>query len=72
MAVTNPGSNAEFKINGQQVSSSPNSISSVVEGLAFTLNETTEAGETISVCAAEQKHPVGGIEGRGYRLQQPA
>lgn len=49
MAVTNPGSNAEFKINGQQVSSSTNSISSVVEGLAFTLNETTVDGETITV-----------------------
>jgi len=49
MAVTNSGSNAEFKINGQQVSSSTNSISSVVEGLAFTLNETTVDGETITV-----------------------
>lgn len=56
MAVTNPGSNAEFKINGQQVSSSTNSISSVVEGLAFTLNETTVAGETITVTAQPSRN----------------
>ncbi len=56
MAVTNPGSNAEFKINGQQVSSSSNSISSVVEGLVFTLNETTGAGESISVSAQPSRN----------------
>ncbi len=56
MAVTNPGSNAEFKINGQQVSSSSNSISSVVEGLVFTLNETTDVGESISVSAQPSRN----------------
>ncbi len=56
MAVTNPGSNAEFKINGQQVSSSSNSIASVVSGLAFTLNETTAAGEVINVSAQPSRN----------------
>lgn len=53
---TNPGSNAQFKFNGQPVSSKSNSISSIVEGLAFTLNETTSAGESITISAQPSRN----------------
>lgn len=46
---TTPGSNAEFKLNGQSISSNSNNIGSAVDGLAFTLNETTAADETITI-----------------------
>ncbi|MBE0659304.1 MAG: flagellar filament capping protein FliD [Bryobacteraceae bacterium] len=53
---TSPGSNAEFKFNGQPVSSRTNSISSVVQGLAFTLNETTSGDETITISAQPSRN----------------
>jgi flagellar hook-associated protein 2 len=56
METTSAGSNAVFKINGQDVTSSTNSISSVVEGLIFTLNETTSAGETITISAQSSRN----------------
>jgi flagellar hook-associated protein 2 len=56
METTSAGSNAVFKINGQDVTSSTNSISSVVEGLVFTLNETTGADETITISAQSSRN----------------
>lgn len=53
---TSPGSYAEFKINGQPVNCTANSISSVVGGLAFTLNETTSEGETITIAAQPSRN----------------
>ena len=53
---TNPGSYAEFKLNGQPVSSNTNNISSVVDGLAFTLNETTAENETITISAQPSRN----------------
>jgi flagellar hook-associated protein 2 len=53
---TSPGFNAEFKLNGQPVSSKSNNISSVVEGLAFTLNETTSGEETITISAQPSRN----------------
>jgi len=49
MGVTSQGSIAVFKVNGQIVTSSNNSVSGVIEGLVLNLNETTEAGETIDI-----------------------
>lgn len=53
---TNPGSYAQFKFNGQPVSSRTNNISSVVEGLAFAINETTSAGESIAISAQPSRN----------------
>ncbi|HPT25528.1 MAG TPA: flagellar filament capping protein FliD, partial [Bryobacteraceae bacterium] len=56
LVTTSAGSNAAFKINGQDVTSSTNSVSSVVEGLIFTLNETTSADETITISAQSSRN----------------
>lgn len=56
LTTTQPGSNAVFRINGQEVISASNTISTVVEGLAITLNETTGAGETVTVSAQSSRN----------------
>ena len=53
---TTPGSNAAFKLNGQPVTSNSNNISSAVDGLAFTLNETTSGDETITISAQPSRN----------------
>lgn len=56
MSTANAGSNAVFKINGQEVTSVSNTISTVVEGLVLTLNETTVGDETITISAQSSRN----------------
>lgn len=56
MSTTNAGSNAVFKINGQEVTSVSNTISTLVEGLVLTLNETTTGDETITISAQSSRN----------------
>jgi|GEM_PF-817792 len=55
MQTTHAGSNAVFKINGQAVTSTSNVVTSVVDGLVISLNETTQDGETITIAAQSSR-----------------
>lgn len=58
LEVTNPGSNAKFKVNGRDVTVTSNSVSSVVTGVNLELKGLTAAGEAIHVAVSADRTPV--------------
>ncbi len=52
MTAQNPGANADFYLNGAHVVSPTNIISNAVSGLAFTIQGTTAANQTVTISAA--------------------
>jgi flagellar hook-associated protein 2 len=49
LTTVDSGADASFRLNGQTVTASTNTIEDVVEGVSFTLQNTTDAGESITV-----------------------
>jgi flagellar hook-associated protein 2 len=49
LTSVNQGSNAEFKLNGVPVSKAGNLINDVVSGATFTILDTTDPGETVTL-----------------------
>ncbi len=55
----NQGANAEFTLNGLPVVQSSNTINDVVPGLSFTINQTTEPGESVILSLASSRTELG-------------
>jgi flagellar hook-associated protein 2 len=55
LTATNQGSNAVFKLNGLDVSKSDNVVSDAIPGITFTIHDTTDPGETVSLIAASSR-----------------
>jgi len=49
---TNQGSNAQFNVNGEPVTQSSNTITSVIPGISFTLQNTTTGSVTLSLASS--------------------
>ena len=58
LSVTNAGSDAQFKLNGQTVTSSENTITSAISGVTLQLNNKTTASESITVKVSADATPV--------------
>jgi flagellar hook-associated protein 2 len=58
LEVVSPGSNAHGKINGKEFVRSSNSISDLVEGVTFTLQAKTTAGESVPVTLSSTRNGV--------------
>lgn len=58
MEMTNPGSSANFKVNGRLVSSNDNFVSGVIPGVNLRLNSTTASGEVINLTVSSNSSPV--------------
>ncbi|HTM48670.1 MAG TPA: flagellar filament capping protein FliD [Bryobacteraceae bacterium] len=55
LTSVNQGSNAEFKLNGVPVSKAGNLINDVVSGATFTILDTTDPGETVTLSLATSR-----------------
>lgn len=55
LTANNQGSNAEFKLNGVQVSKKSNTINDVVAGVTFDIAGTTGAGESVTVTLSSDR-----------------
>lgn len=49
LTAANQGANAVFKLNGLDVTKSDNVVSDVVPGLTFTIQDTTDVGESVTL-----------------------
>lgn len=49
LTATNPGSNLNFKLNGVAVSRSTNQVNDLIPGVSFTLRNTTEGSEALTI-----------------------
>lgn len=58
MAVTNAGSNAQFKLNGQSVTRTGNLVTGLIPGVNLQLNELTGVGQIITLNLAPNRAPV--------------
>lgn len=58
MSVTNAGSDAQFKLNGKDVTSSDNLVTGAIAGVSLQLNNKTSSGETITVTVATDRTPI--------------
>lgn len=55
LTATNQGANAVFKLNGLDVEKSDNVITDVIPGLTFTIQDTTDEGETVNLTAVSSR-----------------
>ncbi len=58
ISATNQGSNAAFKLNGIAVSQSNNTISTAIPGVTFTIQSTTDVGETATLTLASDRSQI--------------
>ncbi len=55
LTSTNQGSNLNFKLNGVAVSRSSNQVNDVIPGVSFTIRNTTDGSETLSINLASDR-----------------
>ncbi len=55
LTATNPGSNLNFKLNGVAVSRSTNQVNDLIPGVSFTLKNTTEGSEALTINLASDR-----------------
>lgn len=55
LTTANQGSDLSFKLNGVPVTRSTNSVNDLVPGVAFTIKQTTDSNETLSISLASDK-----------------